>query len=116
MARYKSYSNRNRSVSIEYWVDRDDQEIELTIKASVSPYVPAKFSGHPDTWAPAEGGEVEITDVLLNDEPWDGDLTRKEIERIEELVLEGLEDNRDFDPDDGFDDPDYWDDSRLEDE
>jgi hypothetical protein len=32
---------------------------------------PAKFSGHPDTWAPAEGGEEEIdikSDVSYNEE------------------------------------------------
>lgn len=30
---------------------------------SGTPYIPANLSGHPDTWCPAEGGEIEIEEV-----------------------------------------------------
>ena len=33
------------------WVD---------VSYSAEPYTPARLRGHPDSWTPAEGGEVEI--------------------------------------------------------
>ncbi len=47
-----------KTYSVTYEVERGEDVIELEIRGTVSPYIPAKLSGHPDTWAPAEGGEV----------------------------------------------------------
>jgi hypothetical protein len=50
--------------TLEIEVDGDWELLEFEVEYNAEPFVPAKFSGHPDTWCPAEGGEVEITDVL----------------------------------------------------
>ncbi len=61
-------------------------EVEITVKASVSAYVPAKFSGHPDTWAPAEGGEVEILSATANGAAWE--LSADELDKAEEAIID----------------------------
>lgn len=47
------------------WDDGTDGKV-FTIKGNVIPYVPAKLSGHPDTWYPDEGEEIE--DITVYDE------------------------------------------------
>jgi hypothetical protein len=43
------------------------EDIEVEVDGKVSPYVPAKLWGHPDTWAPAEGGEIDDMTFTLDD-------------------------------------------------
>lgn len=38
-----------------------DDEVEVT--CFVDPYIPANMDGHPDTWTPAEGGEIELDEI-----------------------------------------------------
>lgn len=42
-------------------LDLNGSEVEVDYSGTA--YIPANLSGHPDTWAPAEGGEVEIKAV-----------------------------------------------------
>ncbi len=35
--------------------------LTVEVTGTVSRYYPARFSGAPDSWAPEEGGEVEVT-------------------------------------------------------
>lgn len=91
---------------VEFGVERGEEEVILTIRGNVSPYVPAKTWGPPENCYPAEGGEAEIEVVLLNGKPWDGELTDEERERAEEALQEKA-------ADDGYDGPDpddYYDD------
>jgi hypothetical protein len=53
-------------------------EIALQVCGHVSHTVPARLSGHPDTWCPAEGGEVDITGVRVI-EPALPDATREHL-------------------------------------
>ena len=32
----------------------------IEVSYAMEPYTPASFRGHPDSWTPAEGGEVDI--------------------------------------------------------
>jgi hypothetical protein len=47
------------ALNVNYEVDY----IHLAIDFTVSPYIPAKLTGHPDTWYEAEGGELEILSI-----------------------------------------------------
>jgi len=80
----------NFTVEREVMIDGevDLEEIDLEIEGVATPYSPARLSGHPDTWCPAEGGEVEIEYVLLNGKPWDGELTDSERQYAEEELRE----------------------------
>jgi hypothetical protein len=86
--------------SIEFYINRgegdDEEEIELEIRGWAEPYVPAKLSGHPDTWEPPEGGGSGVEGIFLNGEPWKGKLTKKEEQEAESALAEKfLEDMRD---------------------
>ena len=91
-------------------VERDEEEIELEISGTIEPYTPAKMSGHPDTWYPEEGGEVEITGILFNGVPWTGELTEDEVNKAKEALQEESQEGF-FEPDDGpepdYDGPEY---------
>jgi hypothetical protein len=84
------------------YVERDGEEIELSVQGEYTPAVRASRGGHPDTWTPAEGDELEIVAVLHADKPWTGELTNEEIARAEDSVREMVA--SDFGDDDG---PDY---------
>jgi len=49
-------------------IDMGDKYFEYLIEGYIEPYVEAKLSGHPDTWAPSEGGYAEIENVFLQTE------------------------------------------------
>ncbi len=97
-----------QAFSISFEVERDDL-VELTIEGNVEPSVPANFRGHPDNWAPAEGGESEITAITIKDEAgkakrWDGKLTSTESDDALEQLRDAAADYEpDFDPPE----PDY---------
>ncbi len=42
-------------------IDMGHDTVEIEYSASV--YYPARLTGHPDSWEPAEGGEIEIEEV-----------------------------------------------------
>jgi hypothetical protein len=44
-------------------VTYDVDYIRLVVEFTVSPYIPPKFTGHPDTWCEEEGGELEIQSI-----------------------------------------------------
>lgn len=47
-----------RTFFSNYSIQRNDEDIELEIEYTATPYVPATY------WQPAEGGEIEIVEVL----------------------------------------------------
>lgn len=79
-----------------------DDDREIGIEYTQTPFIPARISGPPEDCYPAEGGDVEIIDVSVKtDDGWaDYAATDEEIEawarEIESLPIE----------DDGPD-PDY---------
>jgi hypothetical protein len=94
------YWNRDRGgkrpggeVEIDFYVERDEEEIELQIKGHVSAYDPGKTYGPPDRCYPPEGGEVEVHSVLHNGESWEGVLTREEESDIEEAMSQANDDH-----------------------
>lgn len=42
-----------------------DREHSFVVDYRQSRSIPAKLTGNPDTWAPAEGGEIEIERVVM---------------------------------------------------
>jgi hypothetical protein len=93
----------------EFGIERGGDVIVLTIRGNVSRYIPAKTWGPPENCYPAEGGEAEIEEILLNGKPWDGELTDKEREGAEEALQEKAANDDDYDgpnPDDDYDDRD----------
>jgi len=76
------------SATIEFMIERDDEEIELVIEGDIEPYVPAKLSGPPENCYPAEGGYAEITKVEPNVE-----LTEEEAKQAEEKLYESYEED-----------------------
>lgn len=44
-------------------IDENDEEFDVHVEYNAGYYTPAKLSGHPDSWAPAEGEDPEITSV-----------------------------------------------------
>lgn len=71
-------------------------EIELDIEADVSPYLPAKTYGDPDNCYPEEGGEVDITSVVIIGPELDpkGDL-KKSLESLLGMLISSNEKIRD---------------------
>jgi hypothetical protein len=100
-----------KSYTVNVYVIRgDDVEIELEVTGSVSAYVPAKRSGHPDTWSPSEGGDIEIETITLNGQKWDGELSPAERADAEDKLFEASQDDdSDYDYDDSYDHDDVID-------
>jgi hypothetical protein len=47
------------ALNVNYEVDY----IRLVIEFTVTPYIPSKLTGNPDTWCEGEGGELEIIGI-----------------------------------------------------
>lgn len=82
--------------SLTYTLTRGDDEIELEIEYSVSPYDPGCSCGPPEFCDPPSGGEVEELTAYRDGEPFQ--LTRDENEEVEKRIYE----THDYD-DDGYD-------------
>jgi hypothetical protein len=44
--------------TVRVWTD-----VEFEIELEMEKYIPAKLTGHPDTWSPEEGGEVNVLSI-----------------------------------------------------
>jgi hypothetical protein len=81
---------RSKSYVVTLTVTRGDQEVELTVRGTVSLFVPARIYGPPEDCFPSEGGQAEITDVV--DGQGQGvELTDDEALKAEELLQEAAE-------------------------
>lgn len=69
---------------IPFAVERDGSEVAVIIRGTVTPFRRGRTWGHPDTWSPDEGGEIEIDSVCvdpgngIDGAKWDGELTSAE--------------------------------------
>jgi len=85
-------------------VERDDEEIELNLEGYYTPGTPGKLYGPPEDCYPDEPEDAELEAVLLDGEPWEGQLTDEERKAaIEALVSAGQgyePDVPDYDEDD----------------
>ena len=56
------------------------------------PYIPAKLSGHPDSWYPAEGGEFNLyfswIDNYMPSDILESSISDEDYRLIEEMVFE----------------------------
>ena len=77
MGRYGSKPDGN--VSIDYYVERGGEEVELKISAHISPYDPGRTYGSPEKCYPPEGGECEIISITSNKVEWEDKLTEEEL-------------------------------------
>ena len=63
-------------------------------------YVPARLSGHPDNWAPSEGGEGEWEILHLNGQPYpelESEMTGEDLANLEHTVFQHMENQYDTD-------------------
>lgn len=98
------------TASIMFYVEREGEELELEVYGR-SYFRPGKISGLPENCYPDEG-ETEILKITLDGNPWDGNLTDKEIELAESQLTEAVcEDAEEPEPpsQDDFDDYDDYD-------
>lgn len=72
--------------SLIYTLTRGDDEIELEVEYSVSPYDPGCTYGPPENCYPPEGGEVEELSAFRDGKPFP--LTDAEREQIERHIYE----------------------------
>ncbi len=45
------------------WELLDGEEVLLVVSGRREPEIAAKLTGHPDTWAPADGGQLEDLEI-----------------------------------------------------
>lgn len=86
-------------------------EREYIVTGHVHPMIYAVTSGPPDNWSPAEGGEVEIVEILLNGKSVDFDtFSEKEFLLFEDKLFTAFDANDYDNADDDYDDADddYW--------
>lgn len=77
-------------------VERDDEEIELTIEGDYSPGVPGK-SLAPSGDFPDDPEDIELEEIFFDGESWDGQLTDEERGKaLKALIEEG----KSYEPDD----------------
>lgn len=79
-----------------FYVERDDEELELYVVGDVEPFVPGNRRGHPDHWTPDEGGYATIEGVYTDedaDEPWDGELTDSEKSEARSALMDAFEED-----------------------
>jgi len=84
----------------------DEEDVEVVVTFTATPYVPAQVSGPPENCYPAEGGEIEIEEVVREDS---GDLvvlSASEEQRLIDYLMESLDDD-DFNPEPDWDDRDF---------
>lgn len=84
--------------SMNYTLTRGEDDFELELDYSVSPYVAARTYGPPEDCSPAEGGEIEELDITHNGDPFT--VTDKEMQAIERHIY-GHHDYE-VDDDDGY--------------
>jgi hypothetical protein len=88
--------------TISLRVERGDENLELYITGSVSPFYPGILHRLPEDSCEPEGGDVTIESITLNDKPWEGELTDYELGQVDDKLFElYLYDS--FDPDDDLD-------------
>lgn len=84
MARYTLEFNVERNVNGEI------VEYNLEAECEVEPFIPGRFHGPPEKCYPDEGGRAYIDGSIMvvdedgNREPWDGALTKAELNNAEE--------------------------------
>ena len=73
-------------------VERGEQDIDLVVRGTCDPIIPARTSGPPENCSPQEGGDVEVTGIFLDvgngKTPFAGELTDDELEHAKERLFE----------------------------
>ena len=80
--------------SLTYTITRGDEDIELDIEYSLSPYDPGSSWGPPENCDPPSGGDVEELTAYFDGKPFE--LKPDEDERIEAHILMTHEDDGDY--------------------
>lgn len=89
--------------------DANDEDYDVSVEYNEGYFIPAKLSGHPDSWAPAEGEDPEITSVKdVDGNELIDKLDSKTMDRIVKAAWDNQErsDGPDYEPDD-YPDDDY---------
>ncbi len=95
---------RSHKVEVPLSVTRGEDDFDLVVTCGVGPRVPARTSGPPEHWSPAEGGEAEVLAIVYDGgpqdgQPWLGELTEMEERdvgsRAYEIALEEAADEAD---------------------
>lgn len=100
----------NHTTTIDFHVNRGDEEVILSIIGRVSLGMPGKTYGEPDDCYPDEGDEVWIDTILLDNKPWSGELTDEETYEAEEMLLNAVVDSVSEQDYDEYEDNDWYDD------
>ena len=52
---------------MEKFTTRLTLDVMFEVELEMGKYVPANLSGHPDSWSPEEGGEVNVLSIKIVD-------------------------------------------------
>lgn len=79
-------------------VERDGDEITLTIIGDYDPGDPGQLYGPPEKCWPAEPACVDLHLILKDGQPWDCRLTPAEEMKAEEILLQSVQEVDDPEP------------------
>jgi hypothetical protein len=77
-----------KKYQVTFYADRNDEELELEITGTISPFVGAIVHLPPERCSDSEGGNVEIHSILYRGDLWRGELSPAEREAVEELFFD----------------------------
>jgi hypothetical protein len=83
--------NFHKKFCFPFYIERDDQEIELTAQVVIYPGDKKIVYGSPDNWQPGSDPEMDY-DMFLNGALWNGQLTQNEEETLKEQAFDSYED------------------------
>jgi len=98
--------NRNLHVETTILVDRDGEEVEVTLKGEVSPGVEGCYTGAPENCYPSEDPEVQDYSATVDGQPFELDADEKK-DAEEALINKASEDSYCGPDGDDSDDYDY---------
>ena len=73
------------------YTDEEGNETPVVVTGTLVPYTPAKLTGDPDNWSPAEGGELEDFLAVRVADGEEMDNQEAIQEALEDKILETME-------------------------
>jgi hypothetical protein len=84
-----------RGVVLDFHIERDEKEIVLEVHGTVSFGIRGVYNAPPERCFPDEPDDVTVNAMLLNGNPWSGELTIDEEDELVQMLLDAAYDNDD---------------------